>query len=469
MCHGRITGNLARFAARSFPDHFLRLVTDISAPPENQDLLHAANAPLLPGAERYYHLDGSRDDSREIVFLAGDGRRSHLLGIPLGLADPETQHDIVSVSLLRRRIWLNGGRGEGQDDDFRFVVDGRGTWIVRLRTGDTPPDSGACSPVDEQEEEDEDAGEDESEYTDLLDMPDVQLWDSQSSQFGAFQLTARQRRNQRVAGTRLSDISTRLNILHGIPHASTRLPGRFLRTLSDIQNLANEFRGLPRHLISERTFAMFDRVLDQLERTASLETITDQRSGASEEDTQADPDQPTHQLDPAEVLPDSTVSPHDQPAPSPPFPRPTSPPLIIPPSRHPSSLLQRARLRSVISSLETMLASPTLPPRPTFSSVRRAFDEISTSLEATDDDGTPDADILGLMSTAQSLFWTLARRAFPAAHSAGIPVVGSRSTMARGRGRSRVRSRPVPTARAARRRRAGSRRKELTTKMERES
>ena len=465
MCHGRITGNLARFAARSFPDHFLRLVTDISAPPENHDLLHAANAPLLPGAERYYHLDGSRDDSREIAFLAGDGRRSHLLGIPLGLADPEAQHEIVSVSLLRRRIWLNGGRGEGQDDDFRFVVDGRGTWIVRLRTGDTPPDSGACSPIDGQEEEDEDAGEGESEYTDLLDMPDVQPWDSQSSQFGALQLTARQRRNQRVANTRLSDISTRLNVLHGIPHASTRLPSRFLRTLSDIQNLANEFRGLPRHLISERTFAMFDRVLDQLERTASLETITDQRSGASEEDTQADPDQ----LDPAEVLPDSTVSPHDQPTPSPPFPRPTSPPLTIPPSRHPSSLLQRARLRSVISSLETMLASPTLPPRPTFSSVRRAFDEISTSLEATDGGGTPDADILDLISTAQSLFWTLARRAFPAAHSAGIPVVGSRSTMAIGRGRSRVRSRPVPAARAARRRRAGSRRKELTTKMERES
>lgn len=468
MCHGRITGNLARFAARSFPDHFLRLVTDISAPPENDDLLHAANAPLLPGAERYYHLDGSRDDSREVAFLAGDGRRSHLLGIPLGLADPETQHDIVSVSLLRRRIWLNGGRGEGQDDDFRFVVDGRGTWIVRLRTGDTPPDSGACSPVDDQEEEDEDAGEGESAYTDLLDMPDVQPWGSQSSQFGALQLTAHQRRNQRMANTRLSDISTRLNILHGIPHASTRLPSRFLRTLSDIQNLANEFRGLPRHLISERTFAMFDRVLDQLERTASLETITDQRSGASEEDFQADPDQPTHELDPAEVLPDSTLSPQDQPISPPQAPRPMSPPLTISLSRHPSPRLQRDRLRSVISSLETMLASPTLPPRQTFSSVRRAFDEISTSLEATDDDEPPDADILDLMGTAQSLFWMLAQRVFPDAHSAGIPVVGFRSTMAMGRGRSRVRSRPVPGAGPPRRRRAG-RRRGLTPKMERGS
>ena len=463
MCHGRITGNLARFAARSFPDHFLRLVTDISAPPENHDLLHAANAPLLPGAERYYHLDGSRDDSREIAFLAGDGRRSHLLGIPLGLADPETQHDIVSVSLLRRRIWLNGGRGEGQDDDFRFVVDGRGTWIVRLRTGDTPPDSGACSPIDEQEEEDEDAGEGESECTDLLDMPDVQPWDSQSSQFGALQLTARQRRNQRVANTRLSDISTRLNVLHGIPHASTRLPSRFLRTLSDIQNLANEFRGLPRHLISERTFAMFDRVLDQLERTASLETITDQRSGASEEDTQ-----PAHELDPAEVLPDSTLSPQDQPIAPLQSPRPTSPPLTISLSRHPSPRLQRTRLRSVISSLETMLASPTLPPRQTFSSVRRAFDEISTSLEATDDE-PPDAEILDLIGTAQSLFWMLAQRAFPGPHSAGIPAVGSTSTTAMGRGRSRLRSRPAPAARPPRRHRAGRRRRVLTTKMEPES
>ena len=208
---------------------------------------------------------------------------------------------------------------------------------------------------------------------------------------------------------------------------------------------------------------MFDRVLDQLERTASLETITDQRSGASEEDTQ-----PIHELDPAEVFADSTLSPQNQLISSPQSPRPTSPPLTISLSRHPSPRLQRDRLRSVISSLETMLASPTLPPRQTFSSVRRAFDEISTSLEATDDDEPPDADILDLMGTAQSLFWMLAQRVFPGAHSAGIPMVGFRSTMAMGRARSRVRSRPVPGARPPRRRRAG-RRRGLTPKMERGS
>lgn len=457
MCHSRSTDKLARFAARPFPDHFLRQLTDISAAPENHDLLHAANAPLIPGNERYYHLDGSRDDSREIAFLAGDGRRSHLLGVPLGLADPETQHDIVSVSLLRRRIWLNGGRGEGQDEDFRFVVDGRGTWIVRLRSGDTPPDSAVCSTIDEEEDEVEEDGEDE--YANLLDIPDMPPWDFQSSQFGPFQLTARQRRNQRVANTRLSDISTRLNVLHGIPHASTRLPSPFLRTLSDIQNLASEFRGLPRHLISERTFAMFDSVLDQLERTASVETIASRRNG-NMGDTQIEPDQPTHQ--PTSTNSASTPSSEEQSTSLPPPSLSPSTSLTILTLRNTPPHLPRDRLRSIIASLQTMLASPNLPPRQTFSSVRRAFDELSTLLEEASDE-PPSAELLDLVGTAQGLFWMLARRAFPGAHSAGVPARAGSVSMARGRSRARARARsesearPVPAVRVARRRRAARR------------
>ena len=302
MCHSRFTSNLARFAARSFPDHFLRLIADISPPPEDHDLLHAENAPLQPGAERYYHLDGSRDDSREIAFLASDGRRSHLLGIPLGLADPETQHDTVSVSLLRRRIWLSGGRDEGQDEDFRFVVDGRGTWIICLMRGDTPPDSVGCSTIDEEEEEDEEYGEDDDEYTNLLDIPGEHPRNSQSSHLGAFRLTRRQQRNlrRRVANTRLYDITNRINILRGIPRAATRLPSRFISSLDDIQNLADQLRSMPRHIVSEETFDMFDRALDQLERTASLATLASRLRGAAAtaEDPQAEIEQPTHLLDP---------------------------------------------------------------------------------------------------------------------------------------------------------------------------
>lgn len=455
MCHSRSTDKLARFAARPFPDRFLRQLTDISAAPEDHNILRAANAPLIPGNERYYHLDGSRDDSREIAFLAGDGRRSHLLGVPLVLADPETQHGIVSVSLLRRRIWLNGGRGEGQDEDFRFVVDGRGTWIVRLRSGDTPPDSAVCSTIDEEEDEVEEDGEDE--YTNLLDIPDMSPWDFQSSQFGPFQLTARQRRNQRVANTRLSDISTRLNVLHGIPHASTRLPSPFLRTLSDIQNLANEFRGLPRHLISERTFAMFDSVLDQLERTASVETIASRRGG-NMGDIQIEPDQPTHQFTPTNSA--STSSSEEHSASPPPSPVPASTPLTILTLRHTPPHLPRDRLRSIIASLQAMLASPNLPARQTFSSVRRAFDEIPTLLEETSDE-PPGAELLDLVGIAQGLFWMLARRAFPGAYSAGAPTRAGSVSTARGRSRARARSeseaRPVPAVRVARRRRAARR------------
>jgi len=455
MCHSRFTDRLARFAARPFPDHFLRQLTAISAAPENHDLLHAANAPLQPGSERYYHLDGSRDDSSGIAFLAGDGRRSHLLGIPLGLADPETQHDIVSVSLLRRRIWLNGGRGEGQEEDFRFLVDGRGTWIVRLRSADTPPDSAIGSPIDANGEDDEEGVD---EYTNLLDIPDVLPRDLRSSQSGAFRLTSRQLRNQRrrVANTRLSDITTRINILRGIPHASTRLPGRFISSLNDIENLADQLRTMPPHIISEETFALFDKALDQLERTASLATLSSRRRGVTAEDPQPESDLSDNNLGPVELSsPPSTtqerpMSPH-QPSHS---PRPEDPLLTAVRTRRDNLIT----LKTIISTLTTFLSSRSPPPRSTISSIRRSFDEITILLARTDD-----PTVLDFVSTAQSLFWMLARRAFPAPQTAGLTVaVRPRAVVMRERPRFRSRSeaRPVPAV-TARRRRGVGRRKTL--------
>jgi hypothetical protein len=382
----------------------------------------------MPGTERYYHLDGSRDDSREIAFLASNGRRQHLLSIPLGLADAETQHDIVSVSLLRRRLWLNGGRGAGQDNDFRFVVDGGGTWLVLLRSGDTPPDSAIGAPaIDEEGEKEKDEEGGEAGYTNLLDVPDASPQAYDSSQFGAIRLTRRQRRNQRrrVANTRLYDISTRINILRGVPHESTRLPGRFISSLDDIQNLADQLSRMPPHIISEETFGMFDRALDQLERTASLATIASRRSGgggAAAEDSQPEPDQSIHQLNPA--APAWTPTAQEQPTPS------RLPTPIAPSFTNPTSRLHLSQLRTIISSLSTMLSSPNPPTRQTFSPIRRAFDEISAILKESSDQ-PPDADVLYLVSTAQWLFWMLARRAFAGAQSAGmrtsLPITGTRA------------------------------------------
>jgi hypothetical protein len=106
-----------------------------------------------------------------------------------------------------------------------------------------------------------------------------------------------------------------------------------------------------------------------------------------------------------------------------------------------------------------MLACPNLPPRQTFSSIRRAFDEISTLLEQTSEE-PPGAEILDLVGTAQGLFWMLARGAFP---GVGVPARAGSVAMTMGRGRSRVRARSesearhVPAVRVARRRRAARR------------
>ncbi|KAM0710463.1 hypothetical protein Q7P35_002826 [Cladosporium inversicolor] len=413
MCHSRSTDKLARFAARSFPDHFLRTLTDISAAPQDDHLLHAANMPLLPGTERYYHLDGSRDDSSEIAFLAGDGRRLHLLGIPLGLSDPETQHDIANVSLLRRRIWLNGGLEEGQDEDFRFVVDGRGTWIVRLRSGDTPPDSATWSSIDEEDEEDEGGAD---EYINLLDIPDASPRAFPSPQFEGLHLTRHQQRIQRrrVANTRLYDITTRINILRGIPDASTRLPSRFISSLDDIANLADQLRTMPRHTINEETFGMFDRALDQLERTASLATLTSRRRGATSEDSDVEPDQSTDSLSTAEST--STSSTQEG--------QPTSLPAEDPATTTPRTRHDRMiTLNTIISSLATFLSSPDPPPSSVFSPIRRAFDEITAILEQASDDPL-DETLIDSVSAAQSLFWMLARRAYPETQTADVAVRG---------------------------------------------
>lgn len=78
MCHSRNTDQLARFAnhrSEVLSDAFTGQVSGITAPPRDGLLLRVANVPLLLGTERFFHLDGSRDDSREIAFLAGDSPR----------------------------------------------------------------------------------------------------------------------------------------------------------------------------------------------------------------------------------------------------------------------------------------------------------------------------------------------------------------------------------------------------------
>jgi hypothetical protein len=71
-------------------------------------------------------------------------------------------------------------------------------------------------------------------------------------------------------------------------------------------------------------------------------------------------------------------------------------------------------MQNIVSTLETMIQSPDLPSRATFSAVRRAFDTITTQPESHPQLLLPNA-VLELVETAQSSFWILARRAFPGA------------------------------------------------------
>lgn len=166
MCHGKSSTSLLRIANSTIDSlstqNLLQLIDDRTTHPSRSALLGSANMPVLTSTSntntRYYHLSGVRDTSRTIAFLASDSPRARVVDIPANGTDLESQFEAVSGSILRLRIWLNGGRGEGEDDDFRVREDGEGRWLVRLRTGTTPPGS-ALSPV----------GEDVvAEYTDLV-------------------------------------------------------------------------------------------------------------------------------------------------------------------------------------------------------------------------------------------------------------------------------------------------------------
>jgi hypothetical protein len=202
-----------------------------------------------------------------------------------------------------------------------------------------------------------------------------------------------------------------------------RLSDGFIGSLDDIQRLADQVRSMPPFFVQEDTFAMFDQALDQLERSASIETLFVGRMVLPptdpEEDSEKEPNEPDHGPDPADAEQLTSMT-QEQPT-SPPQPDQASTPLLSPespPPRHPTTTEQITTLRNIISSLETILASPDAPTRETFSPVRQAMDEMSALLEETRDD-QPDATVLDLVSDAQWLFWRLARRAFPGAETAG--------------------------------------------------
>lgn len=167
MCYGKSSASLLRIANSTIDSlstqHPLQLIDNRTTHPSPSALLRSANMPVLTSTSntntRYYHLDGSRDTSLTIAFLASDAPRARVVEIPAHGTDLESQFEAVNGSILRQRIWLNGGRGEGEDDEFRIQEDGEGRWLVRLRTGTTPPGS-ALSPV----------GEDVvAEYADLVE------------------------------------------------------------------------------------------------------------------------------------------------------------------------------------------------------------------------------------------------------------------------------------------------------------
>lgn len=167
MCHSKSSTSLLRIANSTIDSlsnqHLLQLIDDRTAQPTPTALLRRANLPVFTSTTntntRYYHLSGSRDTSLTIAFLASDAPRARVVQIPMAGTDLEAQFEAVTESILRQRIWLNGGRGEGEEEDFRIRVDGEGRWLVRLRTGMTPAGS-ALSPVGEEVV---------GEYADLLD------------------------------------------------------------------------------------------------------------------------------------------------------------------------------------------------------------------------------------------------------------------------------------------------------------
>jgi hypothetical protein len=402
MCYSRNTDKLDRLATsanRVLANQLLRLIIDRRQTPRSNDLLHAANRPILSGSTRYYHLDGSRDMDAAIAFLASDGIRAPLMEVGSRNNDIETQWTVRSVSLWRQRLWLNGGRGPGEEEDFRIVEDVDGRWIVRLRTGETPPDSaGSMLGVHYLDDE----------ASTLADAIEISTPGSQSPQSTA--PTSRRRLLGRTeANVRLHSIITRVNIFRGFPCESTRLQPQYFSALDDIERLAGRIRRLPSG-ISEDTFSLFDAWLNDLERSSSRA----RPQPGSPVTQQAEPRPEINWINPAYPQTPTLFSP------SPPRrlrPRAfsisiasLSPPTSTSTAPFPTHL----QMQSIVSTLETMIQSPDLPPRETFSAVRRAFDTITTHLESHPQPLLPNA-VLELVETAQSSFWILARRSFPEA------------------------------------------------------
>jgi hypothetical protein len=396
MCYSRNTDKLDRLATsanRVLANQLLRLIIDRRQTPRSNDLLHAANRPVLSGSTRYYHLDGSRDMDAAIAFLASDGIRAPLMEVGSRNNDIETQWTVRSVSLWRQRLWLNGGRGPGEEEDFRIVEDVDGRWIVRLRTGETPPDSaGSMLGVHYLDDE----------ASTLADAIEISTPGSQSPQSTA--PTSRRRLLGRAeANVRLHSIITRVNIFRGFPCESTRLQPQYFSALDDIERLAGRIRRLPSG-ISEDTFSLFDAWLNDLERSSSRA----RPQPGSPVTQQAEPRPEINWINPAHPQTPTLFSPSP---PRHPQPRAFS---ISTLSQSTSTFPSQSEIQTIVSTLETMIQSPDLPPRETFSAVRRAFDTITTHLDSHPQLLLPNA-VLELVETAQSNFWILARHAFPQA------------------------------------------------------
>jgi hypothetical protein len=401
MCHSRNTEKLARFTTSSnhvLSNAFLRQTIDRRDSPRSNDLLHAANRSVVQGNTRYYHLDGSRDMDAAIVFLASDGVRARLLEAASHNDDIETQWAARSVSIGRQRLWLNGGRGQGEDDDFRIIEDMDGKWLVRLRTGETPPDSAIGSVLGVPFLDDD--------ASTLADATEISTPGSPALQFSAPTGPERAEVN-----ARLYNIVTRVNTYRGFPSQTTRLEPQYLSALDDIERLTGLIRRLPPG-ISEDTFTLLDAWLDDLAWSSSRARLRHQ-PGTTANTHQAEPRLEINWINPAYPQTPTVFSPssshHSQ-------PRAFSIPSLSPSSSE-STFATHLQLQNIVSSLESMLQSPNLPSRATFSAVRRAFDTISTHLESHPQ--TPLSNTVSeLVSTARGLFWILARRAFPDALTA---------------------------------------------------
>jgi hypothetical protein len=415
MCYSRNTDKLDHLATSAngvLSNQSLRQVIDRRETPGSSDLLHAANRPLdsairplISANTRYYHLDGSRDTDSAIAFLASDGIRAPLVDVGSRSDDIETQWAARIVSLLRQRVRLNGGRGPGENDDFRIVEDVDGRWMVRLRTGETPTDIVTGSMLGVPYLDDE--------ASTLADAIEISTPGSQSPHSTA-PTSHRRLLGRAEANVRLHSIITRVNIFRGFPYESTRLQPQYFSALDDIERLAGRIRRLPPG-ISDDTFDLFEAWLNDLERSSSrARPHQQQQPGSPVTRQEEEPHLEINWINPAYPQTPTLFSP------SPPRrlqPRAfsisiasLSPPTSTSTAPFPTHL----QMQNIVSTLKSMIQSPDLPSRATFSAVRRAFDTITTHLESHPPPLLSNA-VLELVETAQSSFWILARRAFPGA------------------------------------------------------